>query len=557
MHVAKLRPVTGGSRGHPVARVLWLGSFFGNSTSDRRPHKSNPTFNMATCQSQSCTRKLTKTADGGCASCARHCTSDDCKTQGHLDLKEAVAEARYVPPCKRSRSIVANDFDGFCSCGADLTSHRKSARAAGQEPRTKKRKRSRSEERRSEPDDSNSDSDCASDEGDSSEEDPAPTSATDKFELGPDSTAILEKMSKDPVDLSRASRILRAGTLQWVGDTTLFPISSSALPSDTKVTDPLPVFFNLSLMDMVLAAKILAATVMHSDPASLRESAARKLFDDPKHEVFFDALWSSVISASKAKSPIFISPKSGVQAALVRITCAIGRKARAHRAKQKAKIHHTARSEVQIREAENSFTDWLTYSMREEAEKDLENLEKGTFSTSVWESRNDVNFAVGVALVEAGISRDTGCRALWRLVDKAEIKVRARLKRDHADDVRMARSAARAADSKRDREAMAAASASATAAAIRQASRPGGSNRDPKEKTSENAKPSPKRQQGAPAAGSSTPGTAGRSRADILASPASGRSDADCRKLGMCLKCREPGHRRFECTASVDVTYVP
>jgi hypothetical protein len=72
-----------------------------------------------------CRATIDRSADS-CGSCAVHCEVSACASSNHALVRQLRSHASAG--CSRSRADVANDFDGRCPCGRDLTAHAKAAR---------------------------------------------------------------------------------------------------------------------------------------------------------------------------------------------------------------------------------------------------------------------------------------------------------------------------------------------------------------------------------------------------------------------------------------------
>jgi hypothetical protein len=383
----------------------------------------------------------------------------------------------------------------------------------------------------------------------------------------------LARLTRQTMDLPRAARLVKSGSLAWIGDAVLFPSAANI----ESTGSPFDIWHDLCVFDQVLAVRFLAMVMVRNKPEDVR----REFLPEDEQGDSQDATWAEV--AGPTAIHYVFTPADCIEASLCRQVAAIGRKGRAHRTKRKIIAHNIGESEVQVRDAKglDAWVDWLSFLSSEDAEVAVDRITRsvheGPALITIAECKDkDPDFILGCFIIEMGLDREKSCRMAWRAIDAKEGADRRRLAKDNADDVKLYKTkmkergaAAMAAGALRGGGGKGYANPVATGSGWNATAGGGGAGRGGYTPST------PGRGGGGRGGGRGGVGGGGggplaqaggggalagglrRTIGQVQAAPPANRSNTECRRFGLCLNCRDAAdHHGAACTRAM-VTYVP
>lgn len=352
-----------------------------------------------------------------------------------------------------------------------------------------------------------------------------------------------------PVQPHRVARAVASGDKTcYLGDATRFPPTRSlnmGLP--IAVDDPIATAFNEATCNDMLVVRDLGS-ILSQLPAAKRSMRGEE--DDPKLSEMF------VGGAEDFK----VSMVARVEDAFCRAALAIGTRANAVR--DARTLAAAAADNDKIPDARSgrgpsAVADVPTFTAREKAEDSVGDIDQlgvdvNTTMLTIEKIHHNKNFVTGVCLTDLMFDTERSTRALWRSATAYDSEVYNRVRKLYRTDIKKAQ---RSATERKEQAKLAAVAAAA-------AGKVGATHGDA---TASGA--------GAAVKGDGKGGAGGhqgggrpnqndkdklmprRTKAQVLAAPPANRSNTEVRRFGLCVKCREEGHKASDCKKDDAVAY--
>jgi hypothetical protein len=330
-----------------------------------------------------------------------------------------------------------------------------------------------------------------------------------------------ERVLAAPIDVMAAAVECAKGDMAWIGDNTVCsraPGGAVAAPHACPFTRA----FQLSKLELMLAVRLVAAMVQQTKEEESAELGAEAgEADEEKEDPDYDkttmrerdgyVCWSTVAhGAARAGNEVWLSRAEALNALLTMLTRALGRQAKAQRDKKISLINNYDKSLIQVPVSPRHTVDWFTanrLSVQRRAEEALGGMSWMVPHTE-WDDlakdvMEDPEAAIGVALTERGFGI-APLAGMWEHFDQLDAKIRKATGKLHMPEGKV----------------------------------PTGKDVVPATPTRATYK---ERQRTMP------PGAV-KSRADILKLKPADRTLMDCRRAGLCMKCKTDGHLIKDCS---------